>query len=311
MMKKLLTVMSACLLFSLMVLPVPGDGRPDDDMKNHVKELISRYKQGDREAYDLLVLNINDRLFPMYLEALKDTDAKVRRLAIMQLARYKKKQAIAPIGQLLEGDANEDVRWEAATRLGQLTYPESSRFLIDALDDDSQRVVEEVIRALGKLKSEEAIEPLKEKLKGDNERDWEIQRAAAYALRDITGKDWSEGIHDIPPGMRIRDEELTFEELGRSIGFLRNLGGEIEDAVALEELTSTELFYMGVPNSLLLIRGYHLKHNARLSKVALERALFLQKLGEMMADGVDGAQAAYNEAREKYNHYLLNSSRSD
>ena len=311
MMKKLLTMMTVCLIVFVLVLSVRGSGRPADDVKDHAQELIQRYKQGDREAYDLLIGNIDEELFPVYLEALRDTDAKVRSFAIRQLARYKKKEAIAPIGQLLESDASEGVRREAASRLGQLTYPESSQFLIDALDDDSQRVVEAAIRGLGELKSKEAIEPLKVKLKGDNEKDWEIQRAAAYALRDITGKDWSNGIHDIPPGMRIRDEELTFEQLGRSIGYLRSLGGLIDQAVALEELTSTERFYLGVPNSLLLIRGYYLKHNAQLSKVALEQALFLQKSGEMMAEGVERAQASYNESREKYSHYLANSSRSD
>ena len=311
MMKQLLTLMSACFIFSLMVLSVRGSGRPDDDMKNHVKELIGRYKQGDREAYDLLIVNIDEKLFPVYLEALKDADAKVRRLAIRQLARYKNKEAIAPIAQLLKDDASEDVRREAASRLGLLTYPESSRFLIEALNDDSQRVVQAVIRALGKLKSKEAIEPLKEKLKGDNQKDWEIQRAAAYALRDITGKDWSEGIHDVAPRLRMRDGELTFEELERSIGFLRNLGGVIEDTIILEELTSAELFNLAVPNHLLRITGCHLKRNAHLHKGALERALLLRKLGEMTDEGVKDAKAAYNEARDKYDHYLASNSWAD
>ena len=310
-MKKLLMLLSACMIIFLMVSSVRGSGRPEDEIVDHVKELISRYKQGDREAYDLLIVHIDEKLFPVYLEALRDTDAKVRRLAIMQLARYKNKEAIAPIAQLLKDDASEGVRREAAFRLGLLTYPESSRFLIETLNDDSQRVVKAAIRALGKLKSKEAIEPLKEKLKGDNEKDWEIQRAAAYALREITGKDWSEGIHDVPPGMRVRDEELTFEELERSIGFLRNLGGLIENTIILEELTPTELFNLAVPNHLLWIKGCRLKRNAQLHKGALERALLLRKLGEMTAESVKDVQAAYNEARDKYIHYLANSSRSD
>lgn len=319
MMKKLLTMMTVCLIVFVLVLSVRGSGRPADDVKDHAQELIQRYKQGDREAYDLLIGNIDEELFPVYLEALRDTDAKVRRLAIRQLARYKKKEAIAPIGQLLESDANEDVRWEAASRLGQLAYPESGRFLIDALDDDSQRVMKTAIRALGNLKSNEAIEPLKEKLKGDNEKDWEIQRAAAYALWDTTGRGWREWIDEARPNQfggdeeiyKVRDEEFTYDEVEISIRFLRDFGGLIEDAVSLEELTSNELFYLGVPNTFLLIDGYNLKHNAQLYKVALEQTLMLRKLGEMTDDGVKKAEAAYNEAQSKYDYFLVNSMRSD
>lgn len=318
-MKKLLTVMTVCLIAFLLVLSVRGSEGLDEGVKDRLKELIQRYKQGDREAYDLLIGNIDEELFSVYLEALRDIDSKVRRLAIRQLSRYKKKKAIAPIGQLLESDANENVRWEAASRLGQLAYPEASRILVDALDDDSQRVVKAAIRSLGKFKCNEAIKPLKKKLKGDNEKDWEIQRAAAYALRDITGKGWREWIDEARPNQfggdeeiyRVRDEEFTYDEVEISIRFLRDFGGLIEDAVSLEELTSTELFYLGVPNTFLLIDGYDLKHNAQLYKVALEQSLLLRKLGEMTDDGVKKAEAAYNEAQSKYDYFLVNSMRSD
>lgn len=319
MMKMLLTVMTVCLIVFPLVLSVQGSGRPADDVKDHAKELIQRYKQGDPDVYDLLIINIDEKLFPVYLEALRDADAKVRMLAIKQLSRYKKKEAIAPIGRLLESDANEDVRWEAASRLGQLAFPEASGILIDALDDDSQRVVEAVIRALGELKSKEAIEPLKEKLKGDNEKDWEIQRAAAYALRDITGRGWRDWIEEARTDRyggdeeiyRVRDGEFTFQEAVTRIAYLRNLGGRIEDAISLEELTTTELFYIGVPNNLLLIDGYNLKHNAQLYRVALDQSLLLRKLGEMTDDGVKQAEVLYNEAQSKYDYFLVNVVRSD
>ena len=311
-MKQLLTLMSACFIFSLMVLSVRGSGRPDDDMKNHVKELIGRYKQGDREAYDLLIVNIDEKLFPVYLEALKDADAKVRRLAIRQLARYKKKEAIAPIGQLLESDASEGVRREAASRLGHLTYPESSRLLIDALDDDSQRVVEAVIRALGRLKSKEAIESLKEKLKGDNEKDWEIQRAAAYALRVITGMDWSEGIHEVPPEYRTRDEEFTFEAYERAIRyFSRSVPAMIDTTIIIDELIHSEMFYIGGPNRFTILQGFHLKQNGQLQEKNLNQALLAQKLGTMTDDDVTKANAAYDQAQKKYKDFLGKSGWAD
>ena len=311
-MKKLLMLLSACMIIFPMVSSVRGSGRPEDEIVDHVKELISRYKQGDREAYDLLIVNIDEKLFPVYLEALRDTDAKVRRLAIMQLARYKNKEAIAPIAQLLKDDASEGVRREAAFRLGLLTYPESSRFLIDGLDDDSQRVVQEAIRALGKLKFKEAIEPLKEKLKGDNEKDWEIQRTAAYALRDITGKDWSEGIHKVAPEYRMRDEDITLEAcLGAVHFFGEAIPGMIDTSIIIDDLIDKELYYIGSSDSFTVIKGYFLKQSAQLQKVSLAQTLLARKLGTMTDDDVTNAKAAYDEAQKEYENFLGNSAWAD
>ena len=311
-MKKLLTMMTVCLIVFVLVLSVRGSGRPADDVKDHAQELIQRYKQGDREAYDLLIGNIDEELFPVYLEALRDTDAKVRRFAIRQLARYKKKEAIAPIGQLLESDANEDVRWEAASRLGQLTYPESSQFLIDALDEDSQRVVEAAIRGLGELKSKEAIEPLKVKLKGDNEKDWEIQRAAAYALRDITGENWSEGIHEVPPEYRIRDADITLEACLGSIHFLgEGIAAMIDTSIIIDELIYSERFYIGSANSFTVIKGYFLKQSAELQKVSLEQTFLARKRGTMTDEDVTASKATYDQAQKDYENFLGNAAWAD
>ena len=311
-MKKLLMLLSACMIIFLMVSSVRGSGRPEDEIVDHVKELISRYKQGDREAYDLLIVNIDEKLFPVYLEALRDTDAKVRRLAIMQLARYKNKEAIAPIAQLLKDDASEGVRREAAFRLGLLTYPESSRFLIETLNDDSQRVVKAAIRALGKLKSKEAIEPLKEKLKGDNEKDWEIQRAAAYALRDLTRKDWSEGIHEVAPEYRMRDEDITFEAYKRAIHyFSRSLPAMIDTSITIEKLVDSEGFFLGSTNYFSILSGYHLKQDVQLRKETLMQIMLSRKLGKMTSDDVEKDTAAYNQARKNYEDFLGSSAWAD
>ena len=311
-MKKLLTLLSACMIIFLMISSVRGNATGDDEIVDYVKTLIDRYRQGDREAHDLLIVNIDEKLFPVYLEALGDTDAKVRRLAIMQLARYKNKEAIAPIAQLLKGDASEGVRRQAAFRLGLLTHPESSRFLIEALNDDSQCVVKAAIRALGKLKFKEAIEPLKEKLKGDNEKDWEIQRTAAYALRDITGKDWSEGIHKVAPEYRMRDEDITLEAcLGAVHFFGEAIPGMIDTSIIIDDLIDKELYYIGSSDSFTVIKGYFLKQSAQLQKVSLAQTLLARKLGTMTDDDVTNAKAAYDEAQKEYENFLGNSAWAD
>ena len=127
-------------------------------------------------------------LVSVFLEALNDSDTSVRILAINQLTNYKKVEAIGPISDLLKHDSHEGVRAAAASSLGQLGHQEVNRHLLDALSDRSADVLRAAIRGLGWLKSKESIEPLKEKLRGDNEEDWEVQRAAADALHDITGK---------------------------------------------------------------------------------------------------------------------------
>ena len=112
------------------------------------------------------------------------------------------------------------MRAAAVSSLGQLGHREASPCLLDALNDESADVARAAIRGLGWLKSKEAIEPLKEKLRGDNEEDWEVQRAAADALQDITGKDWSQGIHEFPPEFRVRDADISVIAYQRAMKYL-------------------------------------------------------------------------------------------
>ena len=121
---------------------------------------------------------------------------------------------------MLKHDGHERVRAAAVSSLGQLGHREASPCLLDSLNDESADVVQAAIRGLGWLKSKEAIEPLKEKLRGDNEEDWEVQRAAADALQDITGKDWSQGIHEFPPEFRVRDADISVIAYQRAMKYL-------------------------------------------------------------------------------------------
>ena len=204
---------SICLTIFAIVSSLHGNGLTGNDIVEQARDDLVRYKQGDGIAYYRLDATRDERLFPVFLEALNDSDANVRILAINQLTNYKKVEAIGPISDVLKHASHEGVRAAAASSLDQLGHQEANRHLLDALSDRSANVERAAIRGLGRLKSKESIESLKEKLRGDNEEDWEVQRAAADALQDITGEDWSRGIHEFSPSSECAMRTLRLKPI--------------------------------------------------------------------------------------------------
>ncbi len=294
-----------CLIIFAIASSIHGKGLTGDDIVNQARDALVSFEQGDRMAYYRLDATRDERLFRVFLEALNYSNANVRILAVNQLTDYRKKETLGPISALLKHDRNEQVRAAAASSLGQLGYRESSPHLLDALNDESPNVVEAAIRGLGWLRYGEAIEPLKRKLGGDNEENWVIQRAAADALQDITGEDWSHGIHEFPPDLRVRDEDITFETYQRAMKYLGERVPEmIDTTITTEELTAGEKFYVGYWNHLTIIEGYHLKQSLQIRKGALQQTLQSQKLNGATEDDVDNARKACDEARQNYEGFL-------
>lgn len=296
---------SICLTIFALTSSIHGHGLTGDDILDQARVALVSYEQGDRMAYYRLDATRDERLLPVFLEALNHSDANVRILAVNQLTDYRKEETIGPISALLKHDRNAQVRAAAASSLGQIGQKEAVKILLDALDDESSNVMEAAIRGLGWLRSEEAIEPLKQKLGGDNEEDWVIQRATADALRDITGEDWGHGIHEFPPELRVRDTDVTFEAYQRAMEYLGERVPELIDTtITTEELTSEEKFYVGYWNHLTIIEGYHLKQSLQIQKGALQQTLQSQKLNGATEDDVISARKAYGEARQKYEDFL-------
>ena len=299
---------SICLTIFALASSIHGHGLTGDDIVDQARVALVSYEQGDGMAYYRLDATRDERLYPVFLEALNYSDANVRILAVNQLTDYRKEETIGPISALLKHDRDAQVRAAAASSLGQLGYQQARQLLLDSLNDDSPNVVEAAIRGLGWLRSEEAIEPLKRKLRGDNEEDWMIQRAAADALRDITGKDWGHGIHEFPPELRVRDTDVTFEAYQRAMEYLGERVPELIDTtITTEALTSEEKFYVGYWNHLTIIEGYHLKQSLQIQEGALQQTLQSQKLNRATEDDVINARKAYDEARQKYEDFLANS----
>ena len=76
---------------------------------------------------------------------------------------------------------DHNVRFEAASALGEVGDSRCIEPLIEALDD-SERVKEVAIRSLGKIGDQQAIPPLVEALQDQN---WEIRSMAARSLGTI------------------------------------------------------------------------------------------------------------------------------
>ena len=160
------------------------------------------------------------------------------------------------------------------------------------------------IRALRTVKSEEAIEPLKQKLNGGAEKNWEVQLAAAEALTFITGKDWIQDSVEIASKFRVRDEQITIGAYEVAIGYFYELEGKITSAINAGDLFADERLHRECNNNSVIIEGFHLKQDLKLHKETFERDLLAQKLGEMAEDDVTRAKDAYNQAQKRYDRFL-------
>lgn len=103
------------------------------------------------------------------------------------------------IVNLKNGD--EEIREEAAQRLGQLGDPRAVPPLIQALRDEEDEVVEKAAEALGQIGSPEAVEPLLDVL-DVHTLDWGIRVKTAKALEMIGD----------PRALPVLNDALKYEE---------------------------------------------------------------------------------------------------
>ena len=307
--EKLLIFLGTCLLSFSITSSIQGNGAlKGEDIAAQARELIVRYGQGDSGVYYRMANTRDDRLVPVFLEALKNSNSRIKILARSQLRKYGKKETIVPMVELLKHDENADVRAAAAASLARFRTAESSQDLLNALHDESPRVVRAAIRVLGHLKSKEAVVPLKARLSIDNEKNWAVRRAAKDALESIIGADWKRSMREIPPQFRARNEDITHQAYEAA---MENLGssalGKINRAGSIRELSVDEEFLRDYGKTVIVIEGYYLKQNAEIYRKALENARLSVELGEMTNDDVTKAEATYNQAQSRYEDFLANS----
>ena len=97
---------------------------------------------------------------PELIVALKEDVREVRWVAATDLGEIKDPAAVAPLIEALAADRESSVREAAAQALGQLKDPAAVEPLIAALKDRDQGVRMEAAKALGELGDRRAVAPL-------------------------------------------------------------------------------------------------------------------------------------------------------
>ena len=153
---------------------------------NIVKGFIAMIKDEDESMRRCAVEFFNEvpnkLAYEPLLELLSDEDWWVREKAITALGRLKDKRAIVPLlGMIDDGEVSAAV----PGALADIGGPEGIQQLKELLFNDSKRFRIETIKALGRLKAEDAVPDLKECL---TDPDQDIRNEAVDCLKGITGK---------------------------------------------------------------------------------------------------------------------------
>ena len=114
-------------------------------------------------------------------DALKDSDAEVRKTAMQALIRLRSAVAFEPLVSALK-DSDAEVRQQAAFGLGQLRDPRASAALAGALRDNDAEVRQQAAFALGQLRDASAVPGLTAALK---DTDDDVRQQAVFALSQI------------------------------------------------------------------------------------------------------------------------------
>ncbi len=120
-------------------------------------------------------------------EALRRTDNQLARIhaiwGISQLARTDPKRAASLLPLL--GDADMEIRAQAAKWLGDIRHQAAGDELIGRLADTSARVRFFAAEALGRIKHEPAVQPLIAMLEANDDKDAYLRHAGSLALANI------------------------------------------------------------------------------------------------------------------------------
>ena len=144
------------------------------------KEDIEKLKSGEKKLYSFIKMENNGKLFfvlnklgklpndfddtPL-LYLINHKDAKIRHLAIKNLAKLGKISLFPVFKKVVANDPSADVRREATSAIGRLRNSETIPFLIELLKDSDPEVVMQAIRGLLVFKNNQLVEKELKKLK--------------------------------------------------------------------------------------------------------------------------------------------------
>jgi hypothetical protein len=125
------------------------------------------------------------RAFESLIQALEDSDKRVRGLAARSLGRIGDKRSVGSLVDLLR-DSDSEVRSSAIWALGELRDSHAIKPILKRLKDREASVRYDAARALGKLRDPRVIKPLAQAL---NDKEQIVRRASAEALTRIGTRD--------------------------------------------------------------------------------------------------------------------------
>ncbi len=144
-------------------------GGKDPIVKMHLINLLSKFDSTE----------INNALEIQ----LGDTSKLVRSAALSALTTRKGPVNIARVSKLLH-DPDIDVQNKAVDVIIKINHPDTTKFLVDALKDESEYTRRAAVEVLNEIGSAESVKDLLDAIKDD---DWMVRARAGDALADIGG----------------------------------------------------------------------------------------------------------------------------
>ena len=144
-------------------------GGKDPIVKMHLINLLSKFDSTE----------INNALEIQ----LGDTSKLVRSAALGALTTRKGPVNIARVSKLLH-DPDIDVQNKAVDVIIKINHPDTTKFLVDALKDESEYTRRAAVEVLNEIGSAESVKDLLDAIKDD---DWMVRARAGDALADIGG----------------------------------------------------------------------------------------------------------------------------
>lgn len=163
-----------------------------------VEPLGKALRDGDwqvREAAVEAIAQVGSPAVELLIKLLRDWDC--RKYAIQALGKIRDERVLDPLMHQLRSDEFKDDAIQALVELGEPAVPR----LIAALRDKDENVRKSAVLALGRIKSQEAIDPLIEMTK---DADWFIRLTAAAALESIGDERGREAIKPL-----LKDPDLV------------------------------------------------------------------------------------------------------
>lgn len=151
-------------------------------MKSDFEELVKKLRNSDwktrREAAQELGELDGEKAIKVLINVLGDKNWRVIKAAINSLVEIGQ-PALDPLIETLETEVEVPKREYAAKALGLLGNSQAVEPLIEALKDEDENVRDKAAQALGEIRDERAIKPLEATL---SDVHWFVRKSAAASL---------------------------------------------------------------------------------------------------------------------------------